>query len=59
MKAFLILIILIIFVVVATLNVDASGLTALYQQGVSEAVNLILYVTGLVGLVALRRKILK
>ena len=41
------------------LVVDASGFSVLYQQGVSEAFNMVLYVAGLVGLVALKRKLLK
>ncbi len=41
------------------LVVDASGFSILYQQGVSEVLNMLLYVAGLVGLIALKRKILK
>ncbi len=41
------------------LVVDASGFSILYQQGVSEVLNILLYAAGLVGLVALKRKILK
>lgn len=41
------------------LVVDASGFSILYRQGVSEVLNMLLYVAGIVGLVALKRKIIK
>ncbi len=47
------------FIVVASLNVDASGLTSFYQIGVSKTVYIILYVIGFIGLVSLKRMILK
>ncbi len=60
MRLLLVLVILVtIFVVAVTLNVYAAGFSVLYQQGVSEVLNMLLYVAGLVGLVALKRKILK
>ncbi len=60
MKLFSILVtFLTLIIVVAALNVYASGFSILYQQGVSEVLNMLLYAAGLVGLVALKRKILK
>jgi hypothetical protein len=41
------------------LIVDALGFSALYHQRVSEVLNIGLYISGFVGLVALRRKLIK
>jgi len=48
-----------IIVVFGILNVDALGFSALYHSGVSEVLNAVLYVFSFVGLVALRRKLIK
>ena len=48
-----------IIVVFGILNVDALGFSALYHQGGSEVLNAVLYVFSFVGLVALRRKLIK